>query len=288
MIIDSFKYGICQLWQYKKMWGILYISLFVLSVFVAYPLKSYLEKTIGSSLMVEDIMKGFNYTLYTDFTNHYGDGVSVIFQHSVIIVALFMGLFIFFMGGIIGTFFHAPEKYNSQTFWGNSAHHFWRMLRMTIYFLIIHGLVLMVFYFTYLTMCNGFDLENEGIIFSGIKILSPIYIIVLTFFFMWQDYAKIILIQKDKRWVFNSMIYSLKFVISKFKFTWGLYTLNMFILGLVFILYYFIINSFEITSFLTILISFILSQTFVITRLGMKLINLSSANNLYSQFNPNE
>ncbi len=288
MIIKSLKKGFSQLWQYKKIWVLLYSLTFVVAAFIAYPLKTYLENKIGTSLMIKDMIKGFDYTLYTDFMNHYGDGIAPIMNYSLLLIILFMLLFIFLMGGILSTFKNAPEKYNGKSFWSNAAHFFWRIFRMTIYFLFIHGAVLGLFFFIYLKITKGLspmNLESEGIIFVAMKIMVPIYILFSSFFFMWHDYAKIHLVQNDNKWIFQSIIPSLKFIIKNIKNTWGLYLLNVLILMLLFIVNHFISNSFEITTGLSIFISFFISQLFLISRLGLKLVNLSSANHLFQENN---
>lgn len=287
MIIDSLKFGVRQLWQYKKIWFILYALTFVLAVFVAYPLHQYLEEKVGNSLMVNDLVEGFNYTFYADFMNHYGDGISPIFNQSFYIIILYLVLFIFLTGGILKTFIHRPHFYSPAIFWSNCATYFGKIFRLSFYFFIIHGIILAIFLTIFNMITKGMtptNLESEGIIFVTIKYMTPIYILFASFFFMWQDYTKISLVKNEYKWIFQAMKNALVFIKNNFRKAFGLYLLNMLLLGLVFIINYFITTTFEIRSSNTILLSFFLSQLFIIARLGLKLINLSSAGHLYSPF----
>ena len=284
MIIKSLKYGFSQLWQYKKIWFILYSLTLALAMFVAYPLHKYLDKQVGNSLMINDIVEGFNYTFYADFMNHYGDGISPILNQSFYLILLYLMLFIFLTGGIVKTFIHRPHFYSPAIFWSNCAAYFGKIFRLSIYFFVIHGIVLGAFLVIFSIITNGMsptNLESEGIIFIAIKFMTPIYILFASFFFMWQDYTKIALVKNEYNWIFQAMKDALIFIKNNFRKAFGLYLLNMLLLGLLFIINYFITSAFEINSDNTIFLSFFLSQLFIITRLGLKLINLSSATHLY-------
>lgn len=283
-MLKSLQQGFQQLYQYKKIWLILYLLTFVLAGFVAYPLKTYLEKQVGHSLMVKDMMEGFNYTFYNDFMNHYGDGIAPILNQSSLVILLYLTLLVFLMGGIIATFLNRLEQYDGSLFWSNCAAYFWRIFRLSIYFAFIHGIVLTFFFFIYMKITNGLsptNLESEGIIFVAIKYMTPIYLFFASFFFMWQDYSKLALVKNNYTWVFQAMKDAFQFIKNNLRKTFGLYLINLGLLALVFVINYFITTTFEIRTTSTIFISFFISQLFVIIRLGLKLVNLSSAGFLY-------
>ncbi len=285
-MIEILKQGLQLIWKHKKMWLLLYAIVFLFAAFVASPFKKYLENKVGHSLMIDDIIKGFNYTFINDFMNAYGDGISPILHQSYLSIILFLLLFIFLMGGILSLFKEGNHENNRSLFWGQSAHFFWRMLRLSIYFIIIHFVVFLIFISIFMTITKGLNplrLESEGIIFSSIKYLTPIYLLVASFFMMWQDYAKIFLIHEDKKYLIQPIKKSFQFIIKNIKKTWGLYLINLGLLLIVMIINYFITTSFNINSNSSILISFIISQIFVFSRLGLKLLNLSTATLLYQK-----
>ncbi len=280
IILQAIQYGFSQLGQYKRIVGLMYILVFILAILVASPLQSYLTSKIGHSLMVEDLVKGFDYTVYTDFMNAYGDGISPILNQSVFIIILFLLLLIFLTGGIISTLLSYPKRYQKALFWGKSATYFWRFLRLSFYFIILHGIILFSFSLIYLTLTKGFDiakLETDEIVFDALVYVPLGYALVSSFFFMWHDYAKIFLVELNQPLLIQPIIQSFRFVIRHFRTVYGVYILNILLLGSIFLINHWITQAFDINTTSTIWLSFIISQLFIIARLGLKIINLGSA-----------
>ena len=285
-IFQALYLGFKQVLKYRRLWLLLYLSTLGLALFVALPLKSYLEASLGHSLIVEDMVKGFDYTIMTDFLNNYGSGVSAIMQQSILVIILFLLLTIFMVGGILKTFFEQPAKYDRGIFWTNSAAYFIRMLMMTLVFLVIHALVLVFFLVIYFMVAKGFspaNLEDDTVIFTTWKWLLPLYILVSAFFFMWHDYAKIILIKNNHKSIFRSISQSFRFIRVHFRKTYSLYLLNIACLGLVFLISYFVTDNQSTHNSTTVYIGFFLTQLFIIIRLGLRLLNWSSASILYKK-----
>ena len=138
-IIQTLKNGITQFWQYKRILFILYGVILGAALLIALPIKTYLESHAGHSLMVEDLVKGFDYTFLNDFMTNYGSGLAPIFQQSILIIGLFLVIMIFLIGGILSVYKQQPNEWNSRLFWGESAAYFWRMFRLSIYFITIHS-----------------------------------------------------------------------------------------------------------------------------------------------------
>lgn len=284
ILFKALLQGIKQTWKYKPMVFFLYLLTFLLAIFVAYPLKTLLESTVGHSMMISDLVKGFDYTFLNDFKNVHGDGFLPIIDQSITVLVLYLLLFIFVTGGIIATFIQQAPKYNRSIFWGQSAEFFWRTLRLTVYFLLIHSFIFVVFAFIFYTSSNGlspFTLENEGTIAFNFKFVAPAYVLVAAFFFMWQDYTKVFLVRENKTWIFQSLWPAFKFIIKNFRKTYGLYLLNLALWFLIIFINYSISTLIEFKSSAAILPSFLISQVFVLFRLSLKLINISSINALY-------
>jgi hypothetical protein len=284
ILFKALLQGIKQTWKYKPMVFFLYLLTFLLAIFVAYPLKTLLESTVGHSMMISDLVKGFDYTFLNDFKNVHGDGFLPIIDQSITVLVLYLLLFIFVTGGIIATFIQQAPKYNRSIFWGQSAEFFWRTLRLTVYFLLIHSFIFVVFAFIFYTSSNGlspFTLENEGTIAFNFKFVAPAYVLVAAFFFMWQDYTKVFLVRENKTWIFQSLWPAFKFIIKNFRKTYGLYLLNLALWFLIIFINYSVSTLIEFKSSAAILPSFLISQVFVLFRLSLKLINISSINALY-------
>ena len=95
ILLKALLQGIKQTWKYKPMVFFLYLLTFLLAIFVAYPLKTLLESTVGHSMMISDLVKGFDYTFLNDFKNVHGDGFLPIIDQSITVLVLYLLLFIF-------------------------------------------------------------------------------------------------------------------------------------------------------------------------------------------------
>ena len=285
-IIKAIRKGFEQTWQYKRIVLLLYFLTLLLSGFVAFPFKKLLESTVGHSLMVKDLIKGFDYEFINDFNNAYGTALSPVFNQSIAVLVMFMLLMVFLSGGIIAVFIQSPQKAEKHIFWGQAAHYFWRILRLTLFFLLIQLIIFAIFSFIFYKSVGGFslfELKNDGTISFALKVIAPIYLFVGALFFMLQDYCKIILVKSDKPWVFQSVFPALKFIIQHFSKVFGLYFLNVILWSIVIFINYLISSFITFNSLSAIMLSFLISQLFVIARFSLKLINLSSINEMHNQ-----
>lgn len=275
---SALKQGFEQAWQYKRAIFVGYALVAAWAFLVAYPLHHLFSSTVGHSLLVKDMVKGFDYTLLNDFKNAYGTGFTPILEQSMLVLGLSMLSLVFATGGFLALVTQQPEQYVPSFFWGKSVEFFWRILRLTVYFLIIHGLVLGLFLLLFYTTSNGlspFSLENEGIIAFNFKWITPLYLLVGAFFFLWQDYTKLFLVQNNKKWIFQALWPALIFVVKH----WGAYVLYL-LNGLLWLLLilgnYYLYKAVTVHSFSTILLSLLISQLFVLLRFTLKMVLLGS------------
>ncbi len=279
MILTAFKSGISQAWRYRKIILIVYVLTLTLAALVAIPFKGLLESKAGHSLIVKDLVKGFDYTFLNDFLQNYGEGFLPILDQSILVAGLYFVFMVFLMGGIVKVLVDAPVIFDRSLFWGAAGQYFWRMIRLTFYFLIIHALVLGVFVFLFLQITKGMSpakLDSEVVFMDTINTLGPIYFLVGAFFFMWQDYAKLFMVRNDNNLIFKPMLASLRFVINNFRKTYGLFLLNLLFLIILIYINYLLSKLFDIQSLSTIVWTFALSQMFIICRLFLKLARLGS------------
>ena len=92
-------------------------------------------------------------------------------------------------------------------FWGQSAAFFWRLLRLTLLFWLLHGLVLGLFLGLFYVVSNGwapFTLEHEGVLLTNFRWIAPFYLLALGGLFLWQDLSKLALVRDDQRSVFRA------------------------------------------------------------------------------------
>ena len=270
--------GFGQAWRYRRALLVMYVFIVFWAMFVAYPLYHLFDSTVGHSLLVKDMVKGFDYTLLNDFKNAYGTGLTPIFDQSVLAVGLSLLSLIFLTGGVLALVVERPKRYVPAFFWGKSVDFFWRLLRLTLYFAVIHALILGLFLFLFYTTSNGlspFSLENEGIIAVNFKWIAPLYLAVAAFFFLWQDYTKLLLVEGDKKWIFQALWPAFVFILKNLG-AYVLYLLNSGLWLLLIISNYYLYTALDVVDFTTIILSLLISQVFILLRLTLKIILLGS------------
>ena len=279
--ITAYIKGWKKVLKHKRMSLLLYgLNLFV-AMLSLIPLSGFLKKTLAHSLMANKMLTGFDYTFLTDFYHQYGQGISLILNQSIGFIILFFVFSVFMMGGILSVFKHTAHEFSFAQFWKGCGKYFWRLLRLTIYFLIIQGVIFVFFGWLFLQMVGSsspFGLESELVLVNNFKILFPIYVFVITLFFMIQDYTKIHLVQEDQIWLTQPIKQSFQIVFNNIIPFSFLYLLNILTLLLLFGIYWIFKNQLNVNSLLSI---FVLSQLFIFGRVVIRLLNLSSATYLY-------
>jgi hypothetical protein len=266
----------------RSYWRVLipfYMITLLIAGLTALPWRSLIYAEAGQSLILADLVKGFNYTFINDFLQNYGSALGPLLNLSLLALVPFLLAMVFLTASLIALILAAPEQYERSVFWGGGGEYFSRILRLTLFFLVLHALVLGAFGWLYLTVIQGASpakLDNEAIITNALYWIVPLYVLAAAFFFMWQDYAKVFLIRDHERWIWRPVGRSLAFVTRYIGHCYTTFLLNMFLLVVVFGINYLITSTFEINSAATIFISFLISQVFLILRYVLKVVNVGS------------
>ncbi len=274
-IIKGLKFS----WRYKRVVLINYLLSFILALVVALPLQNLLSKTVGNSLMLGDIIKGFDYTFLNDFKNTYGAGLLPIMNQSILILGLYLLLFIFLTGGTIALLTEQPARYEKTIFWGQSAVFFGRIFRITFFFLLLHGGLAGLLGAVLYQQTGGFNLfalPNESTLIYSFYAITAAYFLIAPFCFLWQEYTKIILVKTNQKWVIKALWQAMKYILQNFRKVYVLY-LFLFLFWLSLIVGNYIGSTrLNINSNQTVWIAFGLSQGFVMVRLWLKLFTIGS------------
>lgn len=264
----------------SKLWLLLYALNFLFALALAFPLSGFLGDKLGPTLAADKFLEGFNFTIANDFMNQHGEVIGLVLNQSLVATILYLLLSVFLVGGILTIFKTKNEGFQFANFWSGCSIYFWRMLRLTVYFLIAQIILLALFFMLFSTLTAGGleRFQNESEIFQRGLILLPFYLFFATVFFMAHDYAKIQVVHTSNNWLFTPIKKAFSFILKNFKSTFLLYLLNLLTFGILFFLY---LNlDFSNSIFLT----FLIGQFFVISRIGTKLLNLASATDLYQRF----
>lgn len=273
-IFAAFKQGFLSTWRYRRAWGLLYLGTLLLALLVAWPLQQYLTAQVGHSLLVEDLLEGIDYTVINDFVRHYGDGLQSLLSQSVGLILLYLLLFVFFWGGILSLQLQYPIAFQGSLFWGQSAGYFWRILRLSFYFWLLQLLVLGLFIWLYWWINAGFsaaEIRSEAHFVRSLYGLAPFYAVVALLLFVWQDYAKVLVVRDNPVWLTLPIRLAFRFITNNWTKVLPLYLLNLLIMLGCYGLYRVLSGVLPSVGLL-----FFWTQLFILGRLGLRMVNSGS------------
>ena len=270
---------------YRQLWVILYLINIIFALSCLIPLSSFLQDTLAHSLENRQLLAGFDYIFIQDFLSEYGLGVAAIFDQSMLAMLLYFLLSIFLMGGVLHLF-QEGRSFSRVAFLEACSQYFWRLLRLTIYFLMLHIVLLGTFVLLFLRMTNGgspFAMESDTVVITALQVTAPIYLLLSAILFMIQDYAKIHVIQADSRFLFRPFWQSFRIVFQHFWPFLSFYLLVLFSFGVLFGLYRLLGLGLEADTKGLILLLFFFSQILIFLRMGLRLLHLGGATLLYQE-----
>ncbi|MFT4666121.1 MAG: hypothetical protein ACI8YQ_004067 [Polaribacter sp.] len=280
-ITEAYIAGWKALLQHKKMWlGLYGIQLFV-AFFAAIPFSGFLGRTVGHSLDLTNSLGRFDYTFLNDFLLNYGSGFKALLNQSTGFILLYFILMAFLMGGILTILKSWKQTESLSSFFLGSGHFFWRILRLSVYFLFFQGILITLFGFLFLKATNDmslFELENEIIIINAVMVLLPIYLILSSILFLIHDLAKLFLVQEDKYWLTSIIRDAFKKVFKQLRIYYPLYLLNILTFVFLTVIYVLVRGQVAPTSMGQVALVFVIGQLYLFFRMGLKVVNLGSLN----------
>lgn len=265
------------------MWLILYVCNLVFALIVVIPLRGWLKGAVGHSMALTKSIGQFDFTFLTDLIRNH-EGYSVLCSQALIIVIVYLIFSVFMSGGILHIYVHWREQYLQKEFIHGAAKYFWRVLRVSICFLLLQVVLLAILVF--ILMRIGIDpkeIESDVRFLQMLKWILPIYLFCATVVAIMYLYAKIQVIQQENHPVLKSLITGVRFVFRHFGKVLLLYVIIVMLFIGLFALYLFVRKLSPEGTTGAILLSFVLAQVFLVGRIVLKLLTISSANEVIRQ-----
>lgn len=282
MIITALITGFQRIKNNARLLLWLYLLNVGFALVAAIPLHHLIKNKVGNSMAISRLMPNFDYTIIQDFLREYGSEMSVILQEAQFLILFYFIFSIFLTGGILEKIQFRPQ----HTFLQGGATHFWRLLRLTIYFILIYLLVLVLLgsLFNFIFIENFANYDSERPVVHGAGVFALLFIFIAILIAMVQDYAKIQVVHLPQSSVFRAFWNTWYIVFQNFSKTFTLYMINILMLLVVFGLYWWASGYFHpVDAGWKILITFLLSQLFIVGRIMCKLLNLGSATVMYER-----
>ncbi len=267
-----------------KMVLFIYLINIALGLIVLLPFHSTLQSAFGSSMLPDVIVKGFDFTAFSEFMRQSFKNISGFIGQMKWVVLFYMILNILFAGGIL-SIIKGSDKFKVQNFINGGVHYFFRFLKLSLYMLIFYlAAALIVFLPISLIIKSAAEtVESEASLFYigliGTKIFAAIMIILI----MVSFYTKIRIVNEDSRKVFRSIFKSFGFVFRHFLSTFFLAIMLIINLAVLFLIFWFLNKIIGTSTGITILIMFIFQQLFIFTRVFFRVWAYASQFNLFVQ-----
>lgn len=184
-------------YRYKKVAWIVYLIQLLFVIPVGLQLYQVMEASFGTSISAGQLMDEFDYRIIQDFLNVHGASLSPLFGYVRWLVLIYLLISAFISGGIWYSL--KVRQSDWEVFWKGSAHYFRRFLVVGLIFVILFVLWSMIIWAYYLgSFFNMMEtwLNDSKIIHLGIG-LFILWMMGLTFLFVWSSHAKMNLLHDD-------------------------------------------------------------------------------------------
>ena len=269
-IFVAYKSGLSAAWKEKKMLFWLYSFNILFAYLLTLPLSTMLTKALNNTTAADKVLQTFDFTIYATIMETFGKGVDL--RRTIITIGLlYLIANIFFAGGILKIFID-EQKFKLKDFFIGCMEYFNRFLRLfliSILFLISAIIVYLLISKLFKILTDNSVTEHLPVILFVIKILmlGLLFAIINMLF----DYAKIMTVVNDYHGMFKTVKQSVMFVMMSPRKTMGIYFSYLFTAIFLMIIYLLVENFISVTGWLTILIYFMWTQIFMISRIGIRM-----------------
>jgi len=278
-ILPTYFSGVKLLFIKWKAWLIVLVCNMIFALLIARPFGSLLDTMSSHSEASLIGLLRFDFNFIADVINNYGTALHVVAGQAIIFAILYLILNIFLSGGLIECYLHVFEPFEYKQFWSNCAKHFWRLFRLALYFVGAQVVVLAACIFAYMKLgLSPFELESDGDLIFRTRIFSGIFIVLMAWMDMVNEYAKVkVVTQREKNLILPLIVKVKYFCLQHFFPMLILFLLCVASFLLVLGLYAVVNNIFVMKSLGTIILALIVGQLYLFLRIGTRLLFTSTA-----------
>ncbi len=278
-VFSTYLSGIRLLFFRWKAWAIVFIANIIFAFIIARPFGALLDKVGANNEAALGGLSKFDTDFIVDVLNNFGPEINLIIGQAFFIVVLYLILNIFLSGGIIESYVYLFQRFTFGEFLSNCAKHFWRMMRLALYFIGVQILVAGVMFAIYSKLgLSPFELESEGELIFQTQIMLGIFVILMVWIDMVNEYAKVrVVLEKNRRFILPTLIDTKFFCLRHFFPILLLFLLCM-LTFIAFLGIYTTLNDmFAMTSMSSLILALLIGQLYLFFRVGVRLLFTSTA-----------
>jgi hypothetical protein len=282
--MSAYKNGLWNALNEKKLLFWLYGFNLLFAYILALPVSMMIANALDKTTTADRLLQAADITVLITFMMEYGKSISFV-QLLTAIGILYIIFNIFFAGGILKTFVE-EKKFELSDFFSGCIEYFNRFLRLFLISLIFFILIIILNFL--LSKFFGIftkDATTEHLPFILFFLRVLILSFLLAFVNMLFDYAKIMTVVNDFYGMFKTVNQAFIFVMMSMRKTIGLYMLFLFTAIILMAVYLFIESLLNVTSGLMVLIFFIWTQIYMISRVWIRMSFFAGQYSLYRHSN---
>ncbi len=276
-----------EIWSRRGIVGLLYVFNVLMAAILTLPIGGRLDRLANKEL-ADHLIDGFALDYVIEYFQKYGDSFQAIIAMLIGVGFFYVLTNTFLAGGILGVL--AREKrFRLRPFLHESANMFGRFVRLLLLSLVVLALLYFVVRLAVLSpLRNLADSANPDVKFQVQLLSILITLLLIGFWNMLFDYAKITMHSRDIGSVFVGFFSSVRFALRHPLQTIGLYFLNYVIVAVLFVLYLVVENQFSNTTAASTYGLLAVQQLFILSRLWMKTSFFASQQVFYFDRHPEE
>ncbi|MGC8896894.1 MAG: hypothetical protein ACP5ON_01465 [Bacteroidota bacterium] len=282
MIRASIREGLQRTIRSWRMLLPLYLINLLVAVIAVAPVAQVVQHYWGPSLLSTSLRKGLNFTAIYELLLYNAAAIRPIIMLWLILFMVYEVLSIFLDGGIISALKSGESRGISRRLFGEGAAYFWRFMRLffisLVAYLITALLAKLVDSILARLMANS-TLHTEILLILLIRIIIAAFFLAFTRMVM--DYSKVITVLENSRTMRHSVWKGLKFSVSHFSKTYGMFLSLLFIYIITVALQTAVNYSINETTASLVVMLFVVEQLFLFTRVGERVWFYGSELSLY-------
>lgn len=281
-IFNAIGQGIRTTLRKPRLLVILWVVNIVYAAVVAFPLVFIAQTELGHSYLGSNV-RPFDLMALGEAILKYQDAAPAVIGGLVVSALLFLGLYVFLNGGIIGRLLDRDGRVTLQAFFGDCGRYFWRFVRLflasLVFLILTFGVILRLLSALLNLWIENAWTEWTSVILRNLHFL--VALLLLSIVHMVFDYARIAVVADEETKVLRALRQALDFLKKRFFRSWALYLLIIagFVAGTVF--FYAVFGRLSGPTALFVLLGFVWMQLNLLFRIWVKALFFAAQAEFY-------
>lgn len=265
---------------YWKIIIIVYIFQIMLAMTIGLQVFNVLESSIGHSTSMQELLKGYDYTIINDFLLHHGASITPLVGQLRWLILVYMIFSIFINAAILYSIW--IRKSSWSIFFKGGADYFFAFSKLMLFFLPVTLIWTCLIWIPFVTQTTYLleYLSTEKVYLILMVILFLIYIIGLAFLNVWTIASKLHILQYKENTI-KSVRNGFRWTRSNYVRSQAMFFGMLFIVLSISLIFFLLSRSVVVTTWISILLMFIVQQGLVLFRIACRLVYTVGLERLY-------